>query len=154
MHHFKKLYSISSPRYVWLQPLLKIYLASPWAVGRIVPFHCTYLLLCYFHIKYYECLGGSGEGTFVTKCLETIPFGPINFYSIFPILLCWNLQFCANFIEHLLVSAESQLSFSQRPVEFMLLQEELWFGNITQRAAKKVTTVTTITCAPPTVTSA
>ena len=35
----------------------------------------------------------------------------------------------------------------------MLLQEELWFGNITQRAAKKVTTVTTITCASPTITS-
>lgn len=66
-------------------------------VGRIVPFHCTYLLLCYFYIKYYECLGGSGEGTFVTKWLETIPFGPINFYSIFPILLCWDLQFCAKF---------------------------------------------------------
>lgn len=110
--------------------------------GRIVPFHCTYLLPCYFYIRYYECLGGSGEETFVTKWLETIPFGPINFYSIFPILLCWDLQFCANFIEHLLVSAESQLSVSQRPVELMLLQEELWFRNITQLAAKKVTTVT------------
>lgn len=76
------------------------------------------------------------------------------FTTFSPSYFAETYNFVQNFIEHLLVSAESQLSFSQRPVEFMLLLEELWFGSITQWAAKKVTTVTSITSAPPTVTSA
>lgn len=51
-------------------------------------------------------------------------------------------------MKHFVVSPEPQLS--QRPAQFTLLQEALWFGKITQQAAKKVKIVTTTADADPT----
>ena len=75
---------------------------------------------------------------------------PYEFLQHFSLLFCLNLQLYANLIKHFVVSPEPQLSISQRPAQFMLLQEELWFGKITQLAAKKVKIVTTTAGAAPT----
>lgn len=46
-----------------------------------------------------------------------------------------------------------QLGISQRPIQFMRLQKELWFRKISQLTPENVTTIT-ITAAAPAMTSA
>lgn len=54
---------------------------------------------------------------------------------------------------YFIVSPVPQLGISQRPIQFMRLQKELWFRKISQLTPENVTTIT-ITAAAPAMTSA
>lgn len=97
-------------------------------------------------------LGRLGRGVY--NLIRDHSLWPYQFLQHFSLLFSLNLQSHVNFIKYFVISLEPQLSISQNPTQFMLLQEELCFRKITQLAPKKVTTVTTTGVAIPAIASA